>query len=276
MKKITLILALSALGTAMSYAGVCGSTGNQTLSSLLGNTCTFSDAGITWNLGNWTFNDTNSAGFNGAHPAASDITVSFFQMSTFSYSGLTLPSSIAGVFVKYTYTPTGTNPNFFTATTLNPGAAQKSSFKTGFGFEQLNFSPVPFFNGMFGIIDGYTVSNSTGNDGVQMTKNYQDTLCPSCATGFQNVVLGKSGSNGNAISTTTLISGHTFFNVSDDITLSAGGANTGVPATASINYFGNGQYVVLGNSGLASPEPGTVGMIGVGLLALGLIKRRMQ
>lgn len=276
MKKITLILALSTLGTAMSYAGVCGSVGNQTLSSLVGNTCTFSDAGITWNLGNWTFNDTNTAGYNGAQPLATDITVSFFQMSTFSYSGLTLPSSVAGVFVKYTYTPSGARPNFFTATTANPGAAQKSSFKTGFGFEQLNVSPVPFFNGMFGIIDGYTISNSAGNDGVQMTKNYQDTLCPTCATGFQNVVLGKSGSNGNAIATTTLIDGHTFFNVSDDITISAGGANPGVPATASFNFFGNGQYLVLGNSTLASPEPGTVGLISVGLLALGLLKRRVQ
>ena len=39
-------------------------------------------------------------------------------------------------------------------------------------------------------------------------------------------------------------------------------------ATASINYFGNGQYVN------TTPEPMTMGMMGAGLLALGLLRRK--
>ena len=282
MTKIKLLLAFCTLGSVSAFAAVCGGTApvqSAKLDTLLGNTCTFTDATLTWSLGNWTFNDTNSAGFLGSHAAASDITVTFIKMSTFSYSGLTLPGNIAGVFIQYTYTPTGSNNNFFNTTTLNPGAAQKSSFKTGFGFEQLQVAPIPpIFTNMFGIINAYTVSGSTGGDGVQMTKNYQDTTCPTCPTGFENVVLSKSGTNGNAISVTTLIPQHAFFNVSDDITLSAGSSVlNGAPAVASINFFGNGQYVTLGGAGnLTSPEPGTVGLIGVGLLALGVLKRRMH
>lgn len=282
MKKTIISIAFCLLGATTSFAAVCGGSGpvqSAQLSTLLGNSCTFTDATLTWTLGNWTFNDTNSAGFSGAHAVASDITVTFIKMSTFSYSGLTLPTSVAGVFVKYTYTPTGANSNFFNTTTLNPGAAQKTAFKTGFGFEQLQVAPTPpVLTNMFGIIDGYAVSGSTGADGVQMTKNYQDTTCVSCPTGFENVVLSKSGTNGNAISATTLIPAHAFFNVSDDISISAGSSVlNGAPATASINFFGNGQYVVLSGSGnLASPEPGTVGLIGAGLLALGLLKNRSR
>ena len=101
MNKLLLTLGLTAIGAVLSNAATCTTTTLDTLTPL-GTTCSFTDQGITWTLGNFSFNGSNAIGYpGGAQALATDITVSFLPVSTFAYTGLTLPGNIAGVFVKF-------------------------------------------------------------------------------------------------------------------------------------------------------------------------------
>ena len=269
MNKLLITLGLTAIGAVLSNAATCTTTTLDTLTPLT-TTCDFTDQGITWTLGNFSFNGSAAIGYpGGAQALATDVTVSFLPISTFAYTGLTLPGNIAGVFVKFEYSTTAAN-NFFVATENRAGASQQAAFEVSYNFTG---APANAFTNVFGVVDGLTIKacdtltgsvcatdNGTNTGGgVSVAKNYSNSgpiisLVPNQKRDFDG-----------HIQTGTLTPGQ-YYTVLDNYQMNPG---TNSPfATASINYFGNGQYVN------TTPEPMTMGMMGAGLLALGLLRRK--
>ena len=271
MKKLLLITTISLISAVSSNAASCA---NGTLASQTG-PCTFTDAGKTWTISNFALNGSTDQGYPGnAQTTTSDIFVSFIPMSTFSYSGLVLPGSIAGVFVRFSYASGAAN-NFFQATNA-PAVDQNAAFQVSYDFLDAANSSLNAFTNAFGIVDGFNTKNCTSLTGG---------ICAADSGGFRfggtNVSKNYAATRGGTPllsltpTQTVAFDGHvdvgtlspaSYYAIEDNYQLKVGSGSTPF-ATQSINYFGNGQYVN------TTPEPVTFAMIGFGLLGVGLLRR---
>ncbi len=296
MKKFLLAAAFGVLGSSLSFGAACASGNSYNAAVGLGvGGCTFTDNGNTWLINNFQTLNSTSSGY-GANETATqiglDLKVNFIGVSggISGVDGVYLAADAlkSGVFVQFTYTPTVQNSlvpalaaNQFIATT-GPGLSQQASFQTSFSF--LGVQTAPAFTTVFGVIDGYRnylctnglgfnncaiggAGNTTVNsgDGASLTKNYTGgtvgSLTPTDSATFDARYQSAANSG--------------FYAITDNFQLRPGsvpnGGTSADTSTSTINFYGNGQYITLPSSGI--PEPMTMGLMGAGLLALGLMRR---
>ncbi len=247
MRKCVLSAMLFAFCSIVSTAAPCA-VGSVNLSTLTG-TCTFGG----WTLGGFGLEVPTSAfGYVGV-PTASNFMVEIGAAPVLSGYG-------AGLAVSFT--PASGGPNFFNANSGDPN--QTSSFKTLFSIQS-----GPIFSQS--LISAAVATVSNGNNGmITVQAGTQDPSLSGSPTFANGTVLTVSGFqstnpialNGFAGNTRSQIS------VSDSMQLSSGSSGS-----ASINGFTNLFYLPAPPPSDV-PEPMTFTLIGGGLIAVTLLRRR--
>lgn len=248
MRTFALSAMLFAIGSVVSPATPCA-LGPVNLAAMTGS-CTFGG----WTLGGFDLEVPSSAfGYVGV-PTASNFMVEIGAAPALSGYG-------AGLAVTFTAAPAGTN--FLTANSGDPN--QVSSFKTLFSIEAGPITAQSLISA-----DVATVSNGT-NGMIVVQAATGDPSLSGNPTFANRTVLTVSNFQSQNPSELNGFLGNTrsHISVSDSIQLSSG--NSG---SASINGFTNLFYLAEPPTGSDVPEPMTFSLIGSGLIAVTLLRRR--
>jgi len=251
MRKLMFLIALSVIAAGQVKAGTCGST---TLNTLLGSSCTIAADGGTWTFFNFAYSSSTTV----PAPPAMDLDISF------------ITAGGAGG-VGFEITPT-------TAWSANNGYTADGELQYA-----VTFNGPGGITSLYQSIAGTAVGTPGMTVGVNAFDNITDTYCPgvtslppSCSPGLtlpSNLWAGESSPQSN-YATFAMVTG---VGLTKDVSANATGYDaTSASVTSFENCFDVAAGGTCGGTTPPTPEPGSLLMLGSGLLGLALLSVRRR